>query len=260
MLQRTIAMILVSATLACCAVAAAQERQRPPAAQRDVAGIAPGAAGYGRVAPTADGFGKTYEGREISQVMGWQGAAWLEREEREREERGSLLLRELRLAPGMVVADIGAGTGYHARRIAPLVGDAGRVYAVDVQPQMVAKLQALAKQPGLSRLVAVQGRPGDPRLPPASLDLALMVDVYHELEFPYELLASLVRAVKPGGRIVFVEYRAEDAGVPIKPLHKMTEAQIRREAGRHALRWERTADTLPWQHVVVFRKGAATTR
>ncbi len=252
MLQRTFATLLLSATLVSCPVGAAQDRQRPAAA----ASTRDAAAGYGRIAPTADGIGKTYEGREISRIMGWQGADWLEREEREREERGSLLLRELRLTPGMAVADIGAGTGYHARRIAPLVGARGRVYAVDVQPQMVARLQALARQPGMSRVVAVQGEVDDPGLAPASIDLALMVDVYHELEYPHEMLQRVVRALKPGGRLVFVEYRAEDPAVPIKPLHRMTELQIRREAGRHALRWERTAETLPWQHVVVFRKDA----
>lgn len=240
----------------------AQARQQPDATRSSstpasAVGAPRAVPVYGRIAPTADGIGKTYEGREISQVMGWQRAAWLEREEREREERVSVLLRELRLVPGMAVADIGAGTGYHVRRIAPLVGVTGRVFAVDVQPQMVARLQALAKQPGMSRVVAVQGTAEDPRLAPASIDLALMVDVYHELEFPHEMLQRVVRALKPGGRLVLVEYRAEDAGVPIKPLHKMGEAQIRREVGRHALRWERTADTLPWQHVVVFRKAAA---
>ncbi len=209
---------------------------------------------YRTVAPSVDGIGKTYEGREIAGIMGWQGAAWLEREEREREERGSVLLRELALKPGMAVADIGAGTGYHARRIAPLVGAQGKVFAVDVQPQMVAMLRAAAKRPGLSNLVPVLGTATDPKLAPGSLDLALMVDVYHELEFPYEMLQNIVRALKPGGRVVFVEYRAEDARVPIKPLHKMSQAQIKREALRHALVWERTADTLPWQHVVVFRK------
>jgi precorrin-6B methylase 2 len=209
---------------------------------------------YGQVRRSADGIGKTYQGREISAVMGWQGAAWLEREEREREERGSLLLRELALRPGMDVGDVGAGTGYYARRIAPLVGPQGRVYAVDVQPQMVAMLEQAAARPGLENLVPVQAKVRDPKLAPESIDLALMVDVYHELEYPHEVLGHLVRALRPGGRLVFVEYRAEDAGVPIKPLHKMSQAQIKREAALHALEWERTADTLPWQHVVVFRK------
>ncbi len=209
---------------------------------------------YGETAPSVDGIGKTYQGREISAVMGWQGAAWLEREEREREERGSVLLRELALQPGMDVADVGAGTGYYSRRIAPLVGPEGQVYAVDVQPEMVAMLQETASRPGLDNIVPVQAGVDDPKLAPGSIDLALMVDVYHELEYPHEVLTRLVQALRPGGRLVLVEYRAEDDRVPIKPLHKMSEAQVRREASLHALEWERTADTLPWQHVVVFRK------
>lgn len=203
---------------------------------------------------SADGIGKAYMGREIASVMGWQGAAWLEREEREREERGSVLLRELRLAPGMQVADIGAGTGWHARRMAPMVAP-GRVYAVDVQPQMVAMLERVAAQPGLGNVVPVLGGERDPGLVPGSIDLVLMVDVYHELAYPAEMLDALVVALKPGGRLVLVEYRAEDDAVPIKPLHKMRQAQIRREVSRHGLDWERTARSLPWQHVVVFRKA-----
>ena len=209
---------------------------------------------YEQKAPSADGIGKRYMGREIAQVMGWQGAAWLEREEREREERTDLLLPELALKPGMVVADIGAGTGYIARRMAALVGPTGVVYAVDVQPEMIRMLQALAVKAGLPQIKPLLGAADDVRLAAASVDLAIMVDVYHELEFPREVLASIVRALKPGGRVVFVEYRAEDPRVPIKALHKMSEAQVRREAGVLALNWERTASGLPWQHVVVFRK------
>ena len=209
---------------------------------------------YEQRAPSADGIGKRYMGREIAQVMGWQGAAWLEREEREREERTDLLLAELALKPGMVVADVGAGTGYIARRMAAQVGPAGIVYAVDVQPEMLRLLQSLAAQAKLAQIKPLLGAVDDVRLPASSLDLAIMVDVYHELEFPREVLASIVRALKPGGRVVFVEYRAEDPRVPIKALHKMSEAQVRREAGALALTWDRTAGGLPWQHMVVFRK------
>lgn len=209
---------------------------------------------YSTVSPSPDGIGKVYLGREIAGVMGWQGAAWLEREEREKEERGDLLLRELGLRPGMNVADVGAGTGYYARRIAPLVGPAGTVYAVDVQPEMIRTLTDLAKKEGLSNVRPVLGTEQQVKLPDSSIDLAIMVDVYHELAFPYEVVESIMRALKPGGRLVFVEYRAEDPRVPIKALHKMSEAQIRKEAAQHALVFERTAGTLPWQHVVVFRK------
>ncbi len=213
---------------------------------------------YQRVPKTRDGIGKKYMGREIAGVMGWQAAAWLEREEREKEERGDLLLRELGLKPGMTVADIGAGTGYYARRMAPLVGPAteagGQVLAVEIQPEMIEMLSAMAKKEGITNIKTVLCTVDDVKLPEASVDVAIMVDVYHELEFPFEVMESIVRALKPGGRVVYVEYRAEDAKVPIKTVHKMTEVQIRKEASQHALVYERTASTLPWQHVVVFKK------
>jgi predicted methyltransferase len=198
---------------------------------------------------STDGIGKRDMGREISGVMGWPGAAWLER-----EERGDLLLRELGLKPGMAVADVGAGTGYYARRMAPLVGSSGTVYAVDVQPEMIQMLGDLAKKANLTNIKPVLCAVDDVKLPDASIDVAIMVDVYHELEFPFEVMESAVRALKPGGRVVLVEYRAEDPKVPIKPLHKMSEAQVKKEAAAHSLVYERTASTLPWQHVVVFRK------
>lgn len=209
---------------------------------------------YETMPASQHGIGKRFMGRQISRVMGYQGAAWLERSEREQEERSDLLLAELRLEPGMVVADVGAGTGYYTRRFAPLVGPIGAVYAVDVQPQMLERLEALARQPGLAHIKPVLGSADDAKLPAGSVDLAILIDVYHELEHPYEALASVVRALKPGGRLVLVEYRAEDERVPIAPLHKMSEAQVRREAALHPLRWERTSATLPWQHVIVFRK------
>ena len=209
---------------------------------------------YSPAPASADGIGKRYMGREISSVMGWQGAAWLEREERDREERTDLLLAALTLQPGMVVADIGAGTGYLSRRMAPAVMPGGKIWAVDVQPEMISLLQAGAKRSGLSQIEARLGAVDDVRLPARSVDLAVMVDVYHELAFPYEVMASVMKALKPGGRVVFVEYKAEDPRVPIKPLHKMSEAQIKREAAVFALDWERTVSTLPWKHVVVFRK------
>jgi precorrin-6B methylase 2 len=209
---------------------------------------------YTRSPASADGIGKRYMGREISAVMGWQGADWLEREEREREERTDLVLAGLKLKPGMVVADIGAGTGYFARRMAPAVMPGGQVLAVDVQPEMVNMLQAMVSQTKLTQIKPSLGTEQDVKLPAATVDVAIMVDVYHELAYPFEVLASVVKALKPGGRLVLVEYRAEDASVPIKTLHKMSEAQIKREATVHALAWEQTISTLPWQHMVVFRK------
>lgn len=209
---------------------------------------------YTSIPASADGIGKRYMDREISGVMGWQGAAWLERDEREREERTDLLLDALALKPGMVVADIGAGTGYLSRRMAPLVMPGGKIIALDLQPEMVNYLQAGVKRLGLSQIEVKLGTVNDTKLIQNSIDMAIMVDVYHELAYPFEIMRSIMSALKPGGRIVFVEYKAEDTSVPIKPLHKMSEAQIKREAGVFALEWERTVSTLPWQHVVVFRK------
>ena len=209
---------------------------------------------YQSALASRDGIGKVYMGREIAGVMGWQGASWLERDERQQEERGDLLLRELGLKPGMAVADIGAGTGYYARRMAPLVGSSGVVYATDVQPEMMQMLADGAKKAGLTNIKPVLGGLQSANLPDNSIDLAIMVDVYHELAYPFEVVESLVRALKPDGRIAYIEYRMEDPRVPIKIAHKMSEAQVRKEAAAHGLVWERTASTLPWQHVVIFRK------
>ena len=219
----------------------------------------PGALGqdsarYAAVRASPDGIGKVYRGREIAQVMSFHGAPWLERAERMAEERPDLVLAALDLKPGMTVADIGAGSGYYSWRIAERVGPGGTVYAVDIQPEMVRILERQMVERGVGNVKAILGTPADPRLPAGSVDLALMVDVYHEFEYPYEMLASIVRALKPGGRVVFVEYRGGDARVPIKALHTMTEAQVRREVGIQPLEWVRTVSDLPWQHVIVFRK------
>lgn len=210
--------------------------------------------GYVTIPVSPDGIGKRYMDREISAVMGWQGAAWLERNKREREERTDLLLEALALQPGMVIADIGAGTGYLSRRMAPLVMPGGKIIALDLQPEMVNILQTGVNRSGLKQIVVKLGAIDDIKLPKNSIDMAIMVDVYHELAFPYEVMSSILLALKPRGRLVFVEYKAEDIRVPIKPLHKMSEAQIKREAGVFPLDWERTVSTLPWQHVVMFRK------
>ena len=209
---------------------------------------------YERVVPSPDGIGKRYMGREIAGVMGWEGAQWLERESRAREERPELLLRQLALAPGMTVADVGAGTGYYTWQLAKQVGPGGRVYAVDVQPEMITLLNSQMAKRGVRNVVSVLGSETSVKLPPASVDLAIMVDVYHELAYPSEVLDSIVGALKPGGRVVFVEYRAEDPAVAIKPLHKMSAQQIRREATAHGLTWERNIASLPIQHAIMFRK------
>jgi len=210
--------------------------------------------GYVSIPASTDGIGKRYMDREISGVMGWQGATWLERDKREREERTDLLLDALALKPGMIVADIGAGTGYLSRRMAPLVVPGGKIIALDLQPEMISILQTAVNRSGLKQIEVKQGSVDNIKLPKNSIDMAIMVDVYHELAYPYEVMASILQALKPRGRLVFVEYKAEDIRVPIKPLHKMSEAQIKREASIFPLDWERTVSTLPWQHVVVFRK------
>ncbi len=204
---------------------------------------------------SADGIGKRYMGREIAAVMGWQGASWLERQEREREERTDLLIKDLSLTAGMTIADVGAGTGYLSRRMAQQIGSSGTVLAVDVQPEMIRLLESLIRASAIPNIKPVLGKVDQVKLERASIDLAIMVDVYHELEFPYEMLSSIIASLKPGGQLVLVEYRAEDPRVPIKEVHKMSEAQVRKELAVHTeLSWERTGKTLPWQHVIVFRK------
>lgn len=209
---------------------------------------------YATVRPSADGIGKTYQGREIAQVMSFHGAQWLERPERTDEERPDNVLAALDLRPGLVVADIGAGSGFYSWRIGKRVGGRGIVYAVESQPEMFKLLHRQMARRGAKNVKPLLGNATDPRLPSSSVDLAVMVDVYHELEFPYEMLASIVRALKPGGRLAIIEYRADDPKVPIKALHTMTEAQIRKEAAHQPLEWVRTIGTLPWQQVVIFRK------
>jgi ubiquinone/menaquinone biosynthesis C-methylase UbiE len=193
-------------------------------------------------------------GREIAKVMSYYGASWLERSERKEEEKPERVLAELDLKPGMTVADIGAGSGYYSSRMAERVGPDGIVYAVDIQPEMIDILRLQMKQRRVTNVKAVLGTETDPHLPGETLDLALMVDVYHEFEYPYEMLAAVVRALKVGGKVVFVEYRANDPSVPIRALHTMTEAQVRREAEAQPLEWVKTVRDLPWQRVIVFRR------
>lgn len=201
-----------------------------------------------------DGIGKFYLGREIAQVMGHQAANWLERPEREKEERPTKMIELLKFQPGQVVADIGAGSGYHTFRIAKLVGDKGKVYAVDIQPEMLAIIRQRMKVWKVKNVVPVKGTIMDPKLPDSSVDLILMVDVYHEFSHPYEMTEAMVKALKPGGRLVFVEFRLEDPNVPIKLLHKMSERQVLKEMEPHPLRHVRTIGELPWQHVIVFER------
>ena len=205
--------------------------------------------------PSRDATGKVYLGRSIAHVMGHQGAPWLERSEREEEEDPDLLLELMNLKPGDQVADIGVGSGYHTRRIAPLLGESGQVHAVDIQPEMLAILQENLDRAAITNVTPVLGDIDDVRLPAEQIDLAFMVDVYHECSHPYEMIASICDSLKPGGRLILVEYRAEDRSVPIKPLHKMTEVQVRKEMEPHPLKWVKTDSvSLPWQHLIVFEK------
>jgi ubiquinone/menaquinone biosynthesis C-methylase UbiE len=202
-----------------------------------------------------DGIGKFYAGREIAHVMGHQAADWLERPERQQEERTDLLLQSLPLHPGENAADIGAGTGYMSWRMAEKVGDKGRVYCVDIQQEMLDLLARNMNARHATNFEAILGSITDARLPANSTDLVLMVDVYHEFDHPYEMMQSIVRGLKPGGRIAWVEYRKEDPNVPIKPLHEMTEAQARKEAALlPELEWVETIEKLPRQHIFILRK------
>lgn len=201
-----------------------------------------------------DGIGKFYYGREIAQVMGHQGADWLERPEREAEEKPALLMQALKLKHGEAVADIGAGTGYYSRRLAQAVGPSGEVYSVEIQQEMLDILTDKMAAIGIHNVKPVLGDVTNPKLPAASVDLILMVDVYHEFDHPREMVEAMVGALKPGGRMVFVEFRGEDPKVPIKPLHKMTEAQVRKEMAAFPLKWVETSEVLPIQHIIIFRK------
>ena len=218
----------------------------------------PGAAGaetgaYQYAAASRDGIGKFYLGREISHVMGHRGAAWLERPEREREERTDLLVASLPLDADDVVADIGAGTGYFSFRIAERLSR-GKVLAVDIQQEMLDIIEARKKQGAPANVEPVLGTVQDPRLPEAGVDLVLIVDAYHEFSHPREMGEAIARALKPGGLLVLIEYRAEDREVPIKPLHKMSERQARKELEAVGLHWVRNDDFLPQQHFLVFER------
>lgn len=207
-----------------------------------------------RAAHDPNGIGKFYMGREIAHVMGHQAADWLERPEREQEEKTSLLIDALKFKPGERVADIGAGTGYLTRRIAPRISPRGKVFAVEIQQEMLDLLMNTLAGVGISNVVPVLGTITDPKLPTNGVDTIIMVDVYHEFDHPFEMAEAMCRALKPGGRMVFVEFRGEDEKVPIKRVHKMTEAQVKKEMTPHPLDWKETIGVLPWQHIIVFTR------
>lgn len=197
-----------------------------------------------------------YKGRRIADVMSFAGADWLVRESREQEEQPEAMLDALKIAPGAIVADVGAGVGYTSLRLSRRVGPEGTVYATDLQPEMIAMLRDNARQAGASNVKPTLCTSTDTKLPDGKVDLAIMVDVYHECPNPEATLTGILRALKPGGRLVLVEYRAEDPEVPIKPEHKMTLRQARLEVEPMGYRFLTSHEFLPWQHVIVFEKPA----
>jgi len=203
-----------------------------------------------------DGIGKFYLGREIAQVMGHQGASWLERSPRKQEERPDLAISLLKLNPNDTVADIGAGTGYFSLAIASqlsLNNGAGKVYAVDLQPEMQEIMGYLQEEKGIKNVIPILGTAQNPNLPDQSVDLALMVDAYHEFDFPKEMLQAIAKSLKPEGRLALLEYKAENPLIFIKPLHKMSQNQVKKELAAIGYKWLETQN-LPQQHLIIFAK------
>ena len=201
-----------------------------------------------------NGIGKWYMGREIAYVMGFQGIGWLERSEREKEENVSSLIKNMKIKSNEVIADIGAGSGYHAFRIASLVTN-GLVYAVDIQPEMLMAIEKTKEFRKVENIKTILGTEKTVELPKNSVDKILMVDVYHEFSFPVEMINSIKNALKPNGELFLIEYRAEDLKVPIKRIHKMTEEQAVKEMKAAGLVLKENIDNLPWQHCMVFIKN-----
>ncbi len=210
---------------------------------------------YTYKSPSSDGIGKVYYGREIANVMGYQGANWLARPSRTTEERSDMAVDALQLERDDVVADIGAGMGYISFQLAQWV-DQGQVIAVDVQPEMLALLEAERDKYGVGNVKTVLGTESDPKLSPESIDMAVMFDAYHEFAYPQEMMAGIVSALKPGGQVVLAEYRAENPLVLIKKHHKMSQRQVKRELTAAGLAWVKTDDRLPQQHLMFFKKPA----
>jgi len=201
-----------------------------------------------------DGIGKWYLGREIAHVMGYQGMNWLERDSREKEENTSRLIKNMNIQPDDAIADIGAGSGYHVFKMAPLTKN-GKIYAVDIQEEMLTAIKKKKEQKGIGNIKLVQGSEKSVNLAAHSVDKVLMVDVYHEFNFPYEMIQSIKKALKTDGQIFLIEYRAEDKSVPIKPLHKMREAQAVKEMQAAGFKLKENISNLPWQHCMVFIKN-----
>jgi ubiquinone/menaquinone biosynthesis C-methylase UbiE len=228
----------------------------PANSQPQSAGQSPQPLYETRTVHDPNGTGKFYMGREIAQVMGPGGIPWLDRPEREDQEKPSIVLNALRLRDGEVVADLGAGSGFFSFRISPKVGGTGKVLAVEIQDEMLQTIRERAHAQKITNVEAVKGSETDPNLPVNGVDLVLMVDVYHELSYPFEIMTKVREALKPGGRVVFVEYRKEDPGVRIKEVHKMSVEQLKKEMTAVGLVHVQTLETLPSQHIVIFKKPA----
>ncbi len=248
--------LLVTACLLACPVAAFGDKPKTADEQTTSTESEAGDRYETRTVHDRYGTGKFYLGREIAHVMGIGGADWLERQEREDEERLSLLVKSLKLQPGDTVADIGAGSGVIAMLMADQILPGGKVLAVDIQDEMLERLEQRCTEAGITNIIPVKGTVKSPRLKPGSVDLAIMVDVYHEFEFPWEMMGEISQAMKPGGRVVLVEYRLEDPTVPIKLVHKMSEEQARKELEQpeFGLKWTETIGVLPRQHILVFTR------
>lgn len=197
---------------------------------------------------------ESYMGREVAPYMTYHGAPWLMRPERQEEEHCKQLLAALKIKPDQVVCDMGCGSGFYTVRMAKLVGDKGKVLAVDIQPEMLSLLEKTAKRAGVKQIKPVLGTPIDPRLPEGEVDLILLVDVYHEFGYPEQMLAAMRKSLKPGGRIALAEFRLEDPNVPIKLLHKMSKEQILKEFSANGLKVVEQFDDLPWQHLMFFER------
>ena len=196
-----------------------------------------------------------FMGREIAQTMHYTGAPWLVRESRQREEDCRMLLQALELEKGQAVCDLGCGNGFYTLELARRVGPKGQVYAVDIQLEMLQLLMQRSVEIGFRNITPVLGSPTDPNLPEGEIDLVLCVDVYHEFSHPAEMLAAIRKSLSDDGLLVLAEFRAEDPAVPIKPLHKMTKAQAKKELEACGFQIAREFDRLPWQHLLFFKKA-----
>ncbi|MBL9151639.1 MAG: methyltransferase domain-containing protein [Verrucomicrobiales bacterium] len=245
---RSLPTLLALASAGLCLAAAVAQETKPAAAEA--------APRYTTKEPSRDGTGKVYMGRETAQVVGHGAVRWLERPEREREELPLEVVKNMDLRPTDVVADIGAGSGYFTFRIAPAVPQ-GKVIAVDIQQAMLDVVTERQKEAGLTNVETLLGQIDDTKLPAGQVDAVIMVDAYHEFSHPWEMMTSIVRGLKPGGRVILIEYRGEDPTVAIKPLHKMTQRQAIAEMRAVGLEHVETRDFLPSQHFMIFRKPAA---